>query len=186
MLPQLYVLKALCSHSSMLQQLYAATALCSHSFMLPQLYVPTALGCHSSRLPQLFVPTALCCHSSLFSQLYVSMAPCSYSSMFPTPQWGAADAEIKFSPDENTELQSYPFKAWSRSVYCHACYTYSQGFLSCKFLPFRSIHLHFFQNLSRFFPVLAVANTGSCVGLQNKIGHSAGCRFPCWMPAEYE
>ena len=42
---------------------------------------------------------------------------------------------------------------------------------------FRSIHLHFFQNLSRYFPVLAVANTGSCVGPQNKIGHPAGYRF---------
>ena len=32
-----------------------------------------------------------------------------------------------------------------------------------------------FQNLSRFSSVLAVANTGSCVGPQEKIGHSAGC-----------
>ena len=30
-----------------------------------------------------------------------------------------------------------------------------------------------------FFPVFAVANTGSCVCPQNKIGHPAGCRFPC-------
>ena len=37
---------------------------------------------------------------------------------------------------------------------------YCQGFLSCLFLHFQSIHLHFFfQNLSRFFPVLALANT---------------------------
>ena len=42
-----------------------------------------------------------------------------------------------------------------------------------------SIHLHFFQNLSRVFPVLAVANTVSRVGQQNKIDHPAGCRFPC-------
>ena len=27
--------------------------------------------------------------------------------------------------------------------------------------------------------VLVVANTGSCVGPQNKICHPAGCRFPC-------
>ena len=27
--------------------------------------------------------------------------------------------------------------------------------------------------------VLAVANTGSCLGPQNKIGHPAGCGFPC-------
>ena len=36
-----------------------------------------------------------------------------------------------------------------------------------------------FPNLSRVFPVLAAANTGSCAGPQNKIGHPAGCRFPC-------
>ena len=30
-----------------------------------------------------------------------------------------------------------------------------------------------------FSPVLAVANTGSYVGPQNEIGHTAGCRFPC-------
>ena len=67
------------------------------------------------------------------------------------PQWGAADAEIKVPSDENTELKHSPFKAWSKSVYSHVCYAYRQGFLLCLFLPFRSIHLHFFQNLSRFF-----------------------------------
>ena len=96
-----------------------------------------------------------------------------------TPQWGAADAEIKVPSDENTELKGSPFKAWSRSVYSHTCYAYCQGFLAHLFLPFLSIHLHFFQNFSRFFPVLTVANTGSCVGPKNKIFHPAGCRFPC-------
>ena len=102
-----------------------------------------------------------------------------------TPQWGAADAEIKVPSGNNTELKRSPFKAWSRSVYSHICYAYCQGFLPCLFLPFRSIHLHFFQNLSWFFPALAVTNTGSCVGPQNKIGHPAGCRFPCWVSMEY-
>ena len=69
-------------------------------------------------------------------------------------------------------LKGSPFKAWSRSVYSHTCYAYCQGFLPCLFLPFWSIHLHFFQNL----------NTGSCVGPQNKIGHPVGCRFLCWVP----
>ena len=27
---------------------------------------------------------------------------------------------------------------------------------------------------------------GSCVGSQNKMGHPAGCRFPCRVPAEYK
>ena len=43
-----------------------------------------------------------------------------------------------------------------------------------------------FQNLSQVFPVLAVANTGSSVGPQNKIGHPAGFRFPCWVLVEYK
>ena len=32
---------------------------------------------------------------------------------------------------------------------------------------------------SQVFPVLSVANTGSCVGPQNKIGHPSGCRLQC-------
>ena len=37
----------------------------------------------------------------------------------------------------------------------------------------------FFKNLSKLFPVLAAANTGSYNGPQNKLGHLAGCKFPC-------
>ena len=68
-----------------------------------------------------------------------------------SPQRGAADAEIKVPSDENTELKRSPFIAWSRSVYSHMCYAYCQGFLPCLFLPFQSIHLHFFQNFPDFF-----------------------------------
>ena len=68
-----------------------------------------------------------------------------------SPQYWAADAEIKVPFGENAELKRSPFKAWSRSVYSHTSYAYCQEFLPCLFLPFRSIHLHFFQNLSRIF-----------------------------------
>ena len=37
----------------------------------------------------------------------------------------------------------------------YATLTARDFFLSCFFLHFQSIHLHFFQNLSQFFPVLA-------------------------------
>ena len=50
-------------------------------------------------------------------------------------------------------------------------YLYLSGPFTCTFF--------FVQNLSRFFPVLAVANSGSCVGPQNKIGHPAGGRLQC-------
>ena len=59
----------------------------------------------------------------------------------------------------------------------HATHTARDFFLTYFYPsgPFNCI----FSNLSRFFPVFAVADTGSCVGLQNKIGQPAGCRFPC-------
>ena len=39
-----------------------------------------------------------------------------------------------------------------RSVYSHTCYAYCQHIANCLFLHFRSIHLHFLQNLSQNFP----------------------------------
>ena len=52
-----------------------------------------------------------------------------YSSFHRWP-W-AADAEIKVPSVESIELRCSPSKAWSRSVHCHACYAYCQGFLPC-------------------------------------------------------
>ena len=98
------------------------------------------------------------------------------------PQWGAADAEIKVPSGENTELKRSPFQAWSRSVYSHTCYAYCQGFLSCLFLHFRSIHLHFFSKTPPdFFLCWLWLTHGSCVGPQNKIGSllDAGSRVEC-------
>ena len=82
-----------------------------------------------------------------------------YFTVFITPQWGAADAEIKVQYGENTELKLSHFKAWSRSVYSHTCYAYCQEFLPCLCLPFQSIHLYFFSKPLPIFPLLAVANT---------------------------
>ena len=76
----------------------------------------------------------------------------SVSLFFYPPQWGAADAEIKVPSGENTDLIGSPFKAWSRSVYCHTSYAYCQGFLPCLFLPFWFIHLYFSKkNSPNFF-----------------------------------
>ena len=61
----------------------------------------------------------------------------------------------------------------------------ARDFFLAYFYPSSPFTCIFFQNLSEFFPVLAMANTGSCVGLQNKIGQPAWCGFPCWVPAEY-
>ena len=120
------------------------------------------------------------------SNAYDCVARFTATDQPPPPQWRAANAEIKVPSGENTELKRSPFIAWSGSVYSNTCYAYYQGYLPCLFLPFQPIHLHFFQNLSQFFPMLALANTGSCVGPQNKIGQPAWCGFLCWVPAEYK
>ena len=96
------------------------------------------------------------------------------------------DAEIKVPSGENTELKRSPFKAWSKSVYSLTCYAYCKRFLPCLFRPFRSIHLHFFQNFSQFLMCWLWLTRDSCVGPQNKIGHPAGCSFPCWVLAGYD
>ena len=91
----------------------------------------------------------------------------------PNPSCGELWMQKLRAPSvENPELKGSPFKAWSRPIYSHACFTNCQGFLADLYPPgpFTCI---FSPNLSRVFPVLAVANTGSCMELQNKIGYAA-------------
>ena len=107
------------------------------------------------------------CEKSIVTTLWWN----NFFDCLASSEWGNVDAEIEDPFIENPELKHSLIKAWSRSVYSPACYTYCQEFLPCQFLPFWSIHLHFDQNLSQVFHVLAAAITGSCVGLQNKIGH---------------
>ena len=148
------------------------------------------LGCCSSRLMAHSVPVISACSCrttlgmcvSVYIGGLINFTPQSASAVAVLPQWGAADAEIKVPSGENTDLKRSPFKAWSRSVYSYTCYVYYQGFLPRFFLLFRSIHLHFFQNVSRFYLCWLWLIYGSCVGPQNffkKKGHPAGGRFPC-------
>ena len=43
-----------------------------------------------------------------------------------SPAVGSCGRRIKVPSAENTELNRFPFKAWSRSVYSHTCYAYCQ------------------------------------------------------------
>ena len=70
-------------------------------------------------------------------------------------------------------------------VAIHATLT-ARDFFLASFYPFSTFTCIIPKPLPICFPVLAVANAGSCVGPQNKIGHPAGCRFPYWMPAGYK
>ena len=78
-------------------------------------------------------------HEWLFLGLGVqNTAKCLYACFTPdslfdiqSPQWGAADTEIKVPSGENTELKRSPFKAWSRSAYAiHATLTFRDFFLA--------------------------------------------------------
>ena len=62
----------------------------------------------------------------------------------------------------------------------------NRDFFLAFFYPSGPFTCIIFQTSPDYFPVLAIAKTGSCVGPQNKIGHPPGCRFPCWALAEYK
>ena len=93
-----------------------------------------------------------------------------------TPQWGAADAEVKVPSDENTVGQY---------IAMHATLT-ARNFFLANFYPSGPFTCIFSKTSSRFFPVLVAANTGSCEGPQNKVGHPAGCMFLCLVLREYK
>ena len=119
-----------------------------------------------------------------------AMHPQMTQCLSSTSGWRGRKGKISCCPTvcnaSGGKVKRSPFKARSRSVYSHTCYACCQGFLPCLFLPFQSIHLHFLQNLSQFLLCWLWLTHGSCVGPQNKIGDPSRCRFPCWVPAEYE
>ena len=82
-------------------------------------------------------------------------------------------------------LKVHPLKPGvGQYIATHPTLTARDFFLAYFYLPVHSPA--FFPKNLPIFPELAVANTGYCVGPQNKIGHPVGCRFPCWVPAEYK
>ena len=97
-----------------------------------------------------------------------------------TPQWGAADAEIKVPSGENTELKRSPFKAWSGSVCGYACCACCQGFLPYFYRssPFTCIFsktsLNFFLCWLWLTPVLVWACRVKWVTLLDA-GSRVGC-----------
>ena len=95
-----------------------------------------------------------------------------------TLKWGAADVQIKSHLMRIQSLKVLLLKPEvGQYIAMHATLTAKDFFLANSTLPVHSPA--FFPNPSQVFPVLDAANTGSCVGPQNKISHLAGCRFPC-------
>ena len=67
----------------------------------------------------------------------------------------------------------------------HATLT-SRDFFLAYFYPSGPFTCIFPKPLPIFFLCWLWLTHGSCVGPQNKICHPAGCRFLCWMLAEYK
>ena len=104
---------------------------------------------------------------------------CLTSLVFTLTAVRAADAEIKVSSGEDTELKRSPFTAGGgQYVAILATLTARHFFLAYFYIPVHS-PAFFLQNLSRFLLCWLWLTHGSCVGLQNKIGYRAGCRFLC-------
>ena len=91
---------------------------------------------------------------------------------------GAVDAEIKVPSGENTELKRPAFKrGGDQYIAIHATLT-ARDFFLAYFYP-SGPFTRTFPDLSRFLLCWLWLTHGSSVGPQNKIGHPAGCRFPC-------
>ena len=63
-------------------------------------------------------------------------------------------------------------------IVIHATLT-ARDFFLATFYPSGPFTCIFSKTSPQMFLVLAVVNTGSCVGPQNKIDHPAVSRFPC-------
>ena len=112
---------------------------------------------------------------------------CTSASHYMCPRSGELRMQ-KLKPHlvRTQSLKVLPLKPGvGQYIAVHATLT-ARDFFLAYFYPSGPFTCIFFQNLSWFFPVLAVANTGSCVGPQNKTGHPAGCKFPCWVPTKYQ
>ena len=123
-------------------------------------------------LPILHKMSEACAYACLLS---LSLSPT------PTPRSGGPRMqELKSHLVRTQSLNVLPVKPGvGQYVAMHATLTAGSSSLFISILPVHSPA--FSPNLSLFFPVLAVANTSSCAGPQNKIGHPAGCRFPCCL-----
>ena len=93
------------------------------------------------------------------------------SSFFYDPSSGELwTQKLKFHLLKTQSLKVLPLNPGvGHYIAIHATLTARDFFLAHFYLPAHSPA--FFQSLSRVFPLLAVANTGSCVCPQNKIGH---------------
>ena len=115
-----------------------------------------------------------------YSLFWCSITICSF------PEWELRMQKLKSRLVRTQSLKVLPLKPRvGKYIAIHATLT-ARDFFLAYFHPSFPFTCNFSKTSPNFFPVLAVANTGFCVGQQNKIGHPVGWRFPCWVPSEYK
>ena len=94
--------------------------------------------------------------------------------------------KLNSHPVRTQSLNVLPWKpGLGQHAAVHATLT-ARNFFLAYFYPSSPFTCIFSKTSPDFFPALAEAKTGSCVGPQNRIGHLAGCRLPCWVTTKYK
>ena len=89
------------------------------------------------------------------------------------PQLGTETQKLKTHLLRLQSSNVLPFKPAAGPYMAMYAAPTARDFFLANFYPSGPFTCILSQNLSRVFPLLSVANTGSCVGSQNKIGHPA-------------
>ena len=105
---------------------------------------------------------------------------CAIDRSPPLPRSGELRTQkLKYQLVRTQSLNVLPLKPGvGQYIPIHATLT-ARNFFLVYFYPSDPFTYIFSKTFRDFFPALAVANTGSCVGSQNKTSHLAGCRFSC-------
>ena len=109
-----------------------------------------------------------------------SLSSLSSSSSFSSRGGGELRTQkLKSHPARTQSLNVPPLKPGVvQYIAIHVTLT-ARDFFLAYFYPSGPFTCIIFPNLSRFLLCWLWLTHGSCVVLQNEIGHPAGCRFPC-------
>ena len=158
------------------------------SWVFPKLSGKILLSCETRKEDTVLNRLFLCCWLGRRPQLTTicSLERAAIVSLTESRSGELRTQKLKSHLLRTQSLKVLPLKPGvGQYIAIHATLTATDFFLA-YFYPSSPPTCIFSKASPDFFPALAVVNTGSCVGPQNEIGHPAGCRFPCWVPAEYK
>ena len=142
----------------------------SGTHWLPSVWLLSALPCQR---------VTHCCQTPpLWRYWVVRISPVPTFPLPPSPVPSVKNTDFKeFLPLKSGIGQCIAIYATLTARNFFIANFYPSGLFICIFQKTKTKN----KNSPEVF-LLAVANTGSCIGLRNKIGHPARCRFPRWVP----